>query len=267
VPTPTPVILGDLGSISTKGADMAHRLLRALTFSNVCSFLALTIALGTGTAYAANTVFSTDIVDGEVKTADLATNAVTTGKIKSGGVTLSDIAADAVDSSKILDESLTSADLGTNSVGATEIGDSTIDSGEIVDDSLLESDLATGSVRSPEIQDGQVGNGDLASDAVTGAKVANESLTLSDILGANASGNVSLSGIPNGRCSQVSFSVGAAAVGQSAIVSTGAAIQNGIVLYANRVSSAGVVEVNACNFSGGAMTAISDFPVRIVTFG
>ena len=45
---------------------MAHRLLRALTFSNVCSFLALTIALGTGTAYAANTVFSTDIVDGEV---------------------------------------------------------------------------------------------------------------------------------------------------------------------------------------------------------
>ena len=50
---------------------------RRLTFANVCSFLALLIALGTGSAYAANTVFSTDIVDGEVKTADLDNNAVT----------------------------------------------------------------------------------------------------------------------------------------------------------------------------------------------
>ena len=50
---------------------MASRLRRSLTFANVCSFLALTIALGTGSAYAANTVFSTDIVDGEVKTADI----------------------------------------------------------------------------------------------------------------------------------------------------------------------------------------------------
>ena len=44
-------------------------------------FLALLIALGTGSAYAANTVFSTDIVDGEVKTADLANNSVRANKI------------------------------------------------------------------------------------------------------------------------------------------------------------------------------------------
>ena len=44
-----------------------------------------------------------------------------------------------------------------------------------------------------------------------------------------------------------------------------AAIQNGIVLYPNRVASAGHIEVNACNFSGAAMTAINDFPVRIIT--
>jgi hypothetical protein len=43
--------------------------------------LALLIAIGTGSAYAANTVFSSDIVDGEVKTADLANNAVRTTKI------------------------------------------------------------------------------------------------------------------------------------------------------------------------------------------
>jgi hypothetical protein len=67
------------------------RLRRALTFANICSFLALVVALGTGGAYAANTVFSTDIVDGEVKTADIATDAVTSGKILDGTVKLADI--------------------------------------------------------------------------------------------------------------------------------------------------------------------------------
>jgi hypothetical protein len=79
-------------------------------------------------------------------------------------------------------------------------------------------------------------------------------------------GAVSLSGIPNGRCNQVTFNVGGAVVGDSVIVSTGAAIQNGMLMYASRVSSAGHVEVNACNFSGASMTPISDFPVKIMTF-
>jgi hypothetical protein len=54
-------------------------------------------------------------------------------------------------------------------------------------------------------------------------------------------------------------------VGDSPIVTTRAAIQNGIVLYPNRVASTGHVEVNACNFTGTSMTPISSFPVRIIT--
>ena len=101
--------------------------------------------------------------------------------------------------------------------------------------------------------------------SVTGVDVADESLTLSDIAGAAANGAVSVSGIANGRCSQVTFGVSGAQVGDSAIVTIGAAIQNGIVFYPNRVASAGHVEVNACNFAGTSMTAISDGPVRVVT--
>lgn len=54
---------------------------RHLTFANVCSFLALTVALGTGGAYAAGHVFSADIVDGEVRTPDVAMSAITATKI------------------------------------------------------------------------------------------------------------------------------------------------------------------------------------------
>ena len=244
---------------------MARRLPRQLTFANVCSSIALTVALGTGGAYAANTIGSADIIDesiqsvdiknGEVKTPDLLASGVTSGKIADGAVANADIATGAVDSNSVLDESLTSSDLATNSVNATEIADGSIDSGEIVNDSLFSQDLAANSVGSSEI----------AGDAVGASEVANESLTLSDIAGAGTSGSISLSGIPNGRCSQVTFGVGGAEVGDSPIVTTRAAIQNGIVLYPNRVASTGHVEVNACNFTGTSMTSISGFPVRIIT--
>src|SRR3954452_24612999 len=185
---------------------MSTRIRRGLTFSNVCSFLALVIALGAGTAYAANTVGSSDIIDGQVMNAD--------------------IGADAVSTDKVLDGTIANTDLATDSVGSAEI----------------------------------------AASAVHTSEVANESLTLSDIAGAATNGSVSLSGIANVRCTQGTVNVGPAAVGDTAIVSTRAAIQNGILMYANRVASAGHVEVNACNFSGTTMTAISGFPVRIITF-
>ena len=253
---------------------MARNLRRRLTFANVCSFTALVFALGTGGAYAASIVNSnadvapdtisghappsgdhSNIIAASVANNDLARNSVGTLKIIDGSVGNADITTGAVDSNSVLNESLTSSDLATDSVGATEIADNSIDTGEIVDNSLFAQDLAPNSVGSSEI----------AADAVGASKVANESLTLSDIAGAATNGAISLSGIPNGRCTQVTFNVGSAQVGDSPIVTTRAAIQNGIVLYPNRVASAGHVEVNACNFTGTSMTPISSFPVRIIT--
>src|SRR3954453_4142843 len=183
---------------------MASRLRRKLTFANVCSFIALVVALGTGGAYAANTIGSDDIIDESIQSVDL----------KNGQVQTSDLGIGAVTSQKIANTAVT--------------------------------------------------NGKIARGAVDSNSVLNEALTLSDIAGSATNGTISLSGIPEGRCSQVTLNVSGAQVGDSAIVTTRAAIQNGIVLYPNRVASAGHVEVNACNFSGTAMTPISSFPIRII---
>ncbi len=107
----------------------------------------------------------------------------------------------------------------------------------------------------------------IAPDAVGSAEVLNDSLTVFDFLGADVDGTVSLAGIPDGRCTQVTLAVPDVQMGQVPIVTTRAAVQNGILMYANRVASAGTVEVNACNFSGGAMTALSGFPIHVTTFG
>jgi hypothetical protein len=71
-------------------------------YANVTSTLALIVALG-GTAYAANTVRSSDIVNGQVKSvdigskqvknADLGSNSVTSAKVKDGSLLKQDFGA------------------------------------------------------------------------------------------------------------------------------------------------------------------------------
>jgi hypothetical protein len=76
--------------------------------------LALFLVLTGGTAFAldgSNTVFSDDIVNNEVKTAD----------IRDANVTMADLRPASVNSSKVVDESLTGADIGPNAVASGEI--------------------------------------------------------------------------------------------------------------------------------------------------
>jgi hypothetical protein len=78
-----------------------RRIRRHLTYANVMVTLLAIGALTGGVAYAANTVFSTDIVNGEVKSVDIGTGQVQSVDVKNEGLTGADIA----------DRSLTAADL------------------------------------------------------------------------------------------------------------------------------------------------------------
>lgn len=107
---------------------MRQRLRRHLTFANIAAGLALFIALASGTAYAANTVFSTDIVNGEVKSVDIS---------DTNGVRSADVRDDAQ-----LGGGLKAPDLATDSVGASEIGA----------DSVRGSEIGVGVVRADELE-------------------------------------------------------------------------------------------------------------------
>jgi hypothetical protein len=73
---------------------------------NLVAFLALFVALTGSSAYAAGAVFSEDIVNGEVKTPDLAPLGVNANKL----------APDAVSSDKVLDNSLKGEDIDESSL-------------------------------------------------------------------------------------------------------------------------------------------------------
>ena len=92
-------------------SSVPNRLLARLTYANLVSTAALVVALGTGTAYAANTVFSGDIVDGDVQHVDLNVAAVEGDRIVDGSVGSADLAATAVSGDRVVDGSLALADL------------------------------------------------------------------------------------------------------------------------------------------------------------
>jgi hypothetical protein len=106
---------------------MLSKLRPRLTYANVVSTLCLFLVVAGGTAYAADTVFSTDIVDGEVKTADLANAAVTNGKLKADSVTTGKVAAD----------TLGAADLAPGSVGTSEVTDNSLTGADVDEFSLV----------------------------------------------------------------------------------------------------------------------------------
>jgi hypothetical protein len=120
---------------------MPRGLRRHLSYANVMSTLAAFFALAGGAAYAANTVFSSDIVDNQVYPVDVRNENLSGGGL--GGV---DIANDAVTTVDIRDDNL--------GFGG-----------------LFAQDLAAGSVRGSEVQDGSLKDEDVAKRALASRTV------------------------------------------------------------------------------------------------
>ena len=104
-----------------------------MTYANVMSTIAVFGVLGTGGAYAADTIGSSDIIDEsilsqdikdlEVQTSDLRNSSVTSLKINNGSVLNAEIGPNAVDGSKVLDGAIANAELADNSIGSGEVVD------------------------------------------------------------------------------------------------------------------------------------------------
>lgn len=70
---------------------MLRRFRSRLTYANLMSTIAVVVAVGTGSAYAANTVFSSDIVDGEVKSVDIGNNEIGSADVKDNTINTFDV--------------------------------------------------------------------------------------------------------------------------------------------------------------------------------
>ena len=115
--------------------------------------------------------------------------------------------------------------------------------------------------------EGVVTHSKLGASSIDGSNVAAESLSLSDIVGANKSGAISFSRAAN-SCGTLTLSVSGAQVGQVVLFSfTGStAIPTTVAFGGVRVTAANTVELKACNV-GASAVSVSNLGIRVVTFG
>ena len=84
------------------------------------------VVLGGGAAYAANTVFSSDIVNGEVKQPDIAAQAVGTDQVKNNPIGTNDITPSGVATDEIANGAVRSADVQNDGLTGADILESSL---------------------------------------------------------------------------------------------------------------------------------------------
>jgi hypothetical protein len=147
--------------------------------SNVIGYVALFFAIS-GTAVALdgeNTVFSDDIVNGEVKRSDIDSVAVNGPKIATDAVSNVKLADDAVANAEVADGAIANPELADGAVGPAEVQDGAITSAKVLDDNqagggLGPSDLATNSVAQAEV----------ATDGIAATEIQNDSIDTGEIV-------------------------------------------------------------------------------------
>lgn len=145
---------------------MRQRIRTHLTYANVIATLALIVAVSGGAAYAANTIYSSDIVNDQVYSADVRDDTLT-----GGGLAGVDLRGESVGTSEVRDNSIRAADLGPDSVGLGEIDPNAFYVGDISATSGGPFQIPSNAIQGSEVSD----------NSITGADIWERTLSVADL--------------------------------------------------------------------------------------
>lgn len=219
---------------------MTRSLRRHLNFANVVSMLALFVALG-GTSYSAIKLTGADVRNGSL-----------TGKdVRNRSLGKQELSRRAVRS--LAGKAGPQGPRGLRGPRGARGGAAPVNS-----------------IRSANIVNGSIAAVDLGANSVDSSKVVNNSLTTADVAGADVNGatiDLSAGAVADGRCGDFPLAVAGATAGEAVVLSIQGAAPPGVLIHGTRVPSNGTVTMKVCNLTGGAMAAIANLPVRVITFG
>ena len=156
---------------------------RTITLPNVTGTVVTTgdTATVTATMMAANSVDSSELVDGSIDTSHIGASQVTTAKIADENVTTAKIAADAITGAKIADDSINSEHYVDASIDTAHIADSQITTAKIAGDAITGAKIADDAIDSEHYTDGSIDTAHIGASQVTTAKIADDDVTTAKI--------------------------------------------------------------------------------------
>jgi hypothetical protein len=212
--------------------------LRRPSHATVIAYLALFVAIASGTAIAAKKIGPSGLKKNAVTTKKVANAAITTAKLKDDAVKGTKIDNRAVGEAQIEADAVTASKLAPNSVGTNKIRDDAVESAKLANGAVVEA---------------KIGN-----DAVVGSKVAPGSLGPTDVAQAVAQVTYSPSALPVDACENSGeIAVPGLQAGDDVVVMPadgGAGWTPGLFLEGYGPTSGGAIRVRVCNRSGGAQS-------------
>jgi hypothetical protein len=151
---------------------------KRLTYANVISTIALFIAIGGASAFAAS-----QLAKNSVGTKQLKSNAVTAAKIKKEAVTEAKIKNGAVSSAKLGANAVTTASIADKAVTTGKLAEAAVTNGKLANDSVTSAKLAEKAVGTAKLEDLGVTSGKIATGAVTATQLGADSVTASKLDG------------------------------------------------------------------------------------
>ncbi len=151
---------------------------RTITIPNVTGTVVTTgdTATVTATMMAADSVDSSELVDGSIDTSHIGASQVTAAKLASSAVTTAKIASDAVTGAKIADDAIDSEHYVDGSIDTAHLAADAVTGAKLADDACDSEHYTDGSIDTVHIADLNVTTAKIAADAITGAKIADDAL-------------------------------------------------------------------------------------------
>jgi hypothetical protein len=252
-----------------------RRFLKRPSPAMIVALVALFVSLG-GNAFAAVIITSSSQVrDGVLTGADLATGTVRSADVQ--GLTGADVQTGSLPLTKLnaadvqtllrtttpsggdVGGPLSNLQLATDSVSAAEIQNGQVGAAEIQDGQVGQAEIGTNGVAAAEIQDGQVGAAEIGDGTVGSAEVAPNSMTFGDMrtFYFDARDFDYAGVVTNGTCtaSQTLLAMTAQesnfmTIGAYTLVTSDTQIGNGWVVEGQFTTVAGHAQVRVCNYTG-----------------
>ena len=156
---------------------------RTITLPNVTGTVITTGDTGTVTAtiLAADSVDSSELVDGSIDSSHISSSAVTTDKVAADAITGAKIADDAIDSEHYTDGSIDTAHIADANITTAKLAIGAVDSGRIADNAVSSHHYVDGSIDTEHIGNNQVTTAKIADSAITNQKLGTGSVTTSKV--------------------------------------------------------------------------------------